>query len=500
MMEALVIGGGLGGLSCAAVLAGGGYRVTVLEKEDRPGGKLRRIRADGYTFDMGPSTITMLDAFEEVFRKTGRNLHDYIDVYPVDPLTRNFFPDGHQADLSPDAAVMEKQIERYSPGDAENYRAFMAESAAMYRISSEQFLTKLLTGWRDKLNPGLLKGFMQIRPSVSLSRRLRKYFSHPNTLAMFGRYATYVGSSPSRAPSVFQMMAHLEAERGIYGIRGGTYSLVEAFESLGAELGVHIETNTEVSKLLIENGKAAGAVTSKGIYRADTVIANTDALTVYSNYIDRKDRPSMSDRKIEKLEPSLSGFAIAAGVAKTFPQLVHHNVFFPEQYENEFRDLFDRKKAPEQPAVYICFTGYSDSGMAPEGKSNLFILVNAPYLAPGQEWEKTKRQYAEKILSMLEDRGLTGLREATEYLDIQTPEDLARRTGAYRGAIYGLSANSFRQAFFKPGNKAKDIEGLWFTGGSVHPGGGTPIVVRSGRLAAEAILAADKRTRRNSFI
>jgi diapolycopene oxygenase len=484
----VIIGGGLGGLSCAIRLAAHGCKVRLLEKEPELGGKLKKVVGGKYSFDMGPSTITMVDAFKEVFTAVGRRMEDYLQFYPVHPMTKNFFPDGSVVNLSQSIEEMEEQISQYSKEDASRYRDFLKESEKLYTISQQQFLNRLLPTNRDLFDFQLLKSFASIKPFTTLHQMLRNYFKHPNTLAMFGRYATYVGSSPYRAPAIFSMMASLEGQGGIYGVKGGTYSIVEAFEKLAGELGVDIKKNINVARIKVVNKRVVGVETTDGFFEADQVIANGDALAIYKNLIDEADRPSITNRRIDGMEPSLSGFVMLLGMNKRIPILTHHNVFFSKNYKQEFTDIFEKKMIVEDPTIYICYSGYSQPELVGENNSNLFVLVNAPYTSSRVNWDDRKESYFLKIITKLESRGLKDLIGSIDFYQIMTPADLQERTGAHRGAIYGTSSNSFQQAFFKLGNKSKDIEGLWFVGGSAHPGGGTPIVTKSGQLVAKAII------------
>ncbi len=476
----MIIGAGLGGLASAIRLAYRGYQVTILEKEQTVGGKLQRVVSDGYRFDLGPSTITMKHVFESVFEDSGRRMEDYLEFYHLPMGTRNFFEDGSVVDFCPDVDKVEQQIANYSTEDAKQYRAFLKDSAKLYYIANDQFLNKLLYDWKAKLNPKLLVSFLKVKPMTNFDKWLQSYFKHPNTLAMFGRYATYVGSSPYQAPATFGMMAHLEGNQGVYGVKGGTYSIVEAFQKLAEELGVTVQLNTKVERILVKDRRAVGVETNLGTYDADEIIANADALTV-------REKLLSNDRKLDRVEPSLSGFALLLGVESKYDQLTHHNVFFPQHYKAEFDAIFTYKKMPENPTIYICNSGFTDKTAAGQMTSNLFVLVNAPVVSENTDWTKNKEIVTEKIIAKLEAKGLTGLNKHLTYKCTMTPEDIEQRTGAYKGSIYGMSSNSFKQAFFKIPNKDNQIKHLWYVGGSSHPGGGTPIVTLSGMLVADKI-------------
>ncbi|WP_342447486.1 hypothetical protein [Paenibacillus ihuae] len=261
---------------------------------------------------------------------------------------------------------------------------------------------------------------------------------------------------------------------------------MEGLVSLAEKLGVQVVTGTEVTEISVKNGEVEGVETVNGFYPAKTVIAGGDVLSINRMLLPRHTRPGMSDRKIASYEPSLSGLVTLAGVQRKYDTLLHHTVFFPEQYEPEFKDIFKEKRPPREPAVYVCHSGYSEPDMAPEGASNLFILANAPYLSGVCDWKEETAVYGNKVLAMLDAHGISGIGQA-EVLQHYTPQDIADDTLAHRGAIYGISSNSVRQTFFRPGNRSKDVKGLWYVGGTTHPGGGTPVVSLSGRLVGETI-------------
>jgi phytoene desaturase len=499
MKNVVVIGGGLGGLSTAVQLASKGWAVTLVEAQANLGGKLQLVEQDGYRFDRGASTITMPWVFEQVYRNCGVDPADYVEFYRVEPGAKNVFADGHVVHMQANLEKMADEIAVFSPADAKQLRAFFARSALYYDISEQQFLYKLMLRLRDKMKPSLLRAMVTIRPWESVERLLQRYFAHPNTIQLLARYATYVGSSPYQTPAVFSMMAHLEQQLGIWGVRGGTHALVRGFERLARELGVTILTSTRVEQIVVQDGITTGVCVRRlanvcglrhsentEFLAADVVVANADALTVYSKLIAEPHRPSMSNAKIAKVEPSLSGFVLLLGVRRRFEGLQHHNIWFPRDYAAEFEAIFQRQTAPDDPTLYICWNGYSEPNSAPEGCSNLFILVNAPYNNPNWNWHEEAANYRDKIIQLLEQK-LGPFEADIEVEQRYHPGMLEADTGAYRGAIYGMSSNSFNQAFFRHANQSPDIRNLWFVGGSTHPGGGTPIVTLSGTLVAEAI-------------
>ncbi|MCZ0701922.1 phytoene desaturase [Natronobacillus azotifigens] len=485
MKDIVIVGGGLGGLSAAIRLQHAGYHVRVLEKEATIGGKLQSVTMGDYQFDLGPSTFTLKHVFEDVFTSVGKDPNDYLTFYPIEEGTRNFFPNGQMIDFSTDVQRVQSQIRTYSENDADHYPLFLEEAKRLYRISERQFFSQLMYRTKTKLSPSLLRDFIKIKPFTSLNTLVERYFEHPNTCMLLNRYATYVGSSPYQAPMIFAMMAHLEGGQGIWGVKNGSYQIVRAFEQLARELGVIFHMNHEVREV-VQKGKQLIAVHANGKrFEADQVIFNADALTVYNRLLKRHPL----NKKLKKKEVSLSGFTLLLGIKKTYPELRHHNVFFPREYTQEFKAIFDEKIVPEEPTIYICQSSVSEPSRAKKEGGNLFILINAPYLSSNVTWnDETKETIKNRVIDQLESHGLTDLSSRIEEEYIMTPEDIHDRTGAFKGSIYGMSSNHLNQAFFRIENKDPVLSNVYFVGGSTHPGGGTPMVTLSGQLVAKDIM------------
>jgi phytoene desaturase len=306
---------------------------------------------------------------------------------------------------------------------------------------------------------------------------------------LFNRFATYNGSSPYRTPATFALIPYVEFGLGAWYVRGGMYALPTALVRLAQELGVSIHTQTEVEQILIEQGRACGVRLKGGeSMRCDAVIANADAVDTYRRLIESKARRIYTNRRIEKLEPSCSGFVMLLGSARRFPQLAHHNIFFSSDYPAEFRAIFDQQRPANDPTIYVCASSRTDASQSPPGHENLFVLVNAPSTNAQTNWTTEARGYRNLILRRLEENGLDGLSSAIDYEHIITPDDFERTYHANRGSIYGISSNKRANAFLRPPNKARDIEALYFAGGATHPGGGIPLVLLSGKMAAELLL------------
>ncbi len=485
--DVIVIGAGIGGLSAAIRLAAAGRRVLVLEQNAQVGGKMGEVRAAGFRWDTGPSVITMRPVFEALFRAAGRRLEDYLTLVPVEPLTRYFYPDGVVLDATRDLARMTEQIGRIEPRDVEGYLAYLAYAARLYRITGPAFI------FGDPVSPRtLLRVPVGEWPQVdgwrSMDAAIRSFVRSPHLRQLLGRFATYVGASPYRAPATLNVIAHVELTGGVWYPRGGVYAIARALERLASELGVEIRAGCRVDRIDVRGGRAVGVIAEGAALPARAVLANVDVATVYEKLLPPGSAPAGRARALASAEPSVSGFLLLLGVRGEHPHLAHHNLFFCRDYRREFDDLFTRGAPPEDPTVYVAITSKRDPDHAPPGCENWFVLVNAPPLGPAWDWTARAAAYREHVLATLAARGLD-VRDRLAYERVFTPLDLERLTGARRGALYGASSNSPWAAFRRPANRAPDIGGLFFAGGTAHPGGGVPMVVLSGAAAARRILS-----------
>ncbi|SMO39893.1 phytoene desaturase family protein [Fodinibius sediminis] len=487
-MKVIVIGAGLGGLATSCLLAYAGHQVTVLEKNDQPGGKINEIQASGYRFDTGPSLLTMPFVLESLFERCGADLEDYLAIKPLSPICRYFYKNGNRFDCYQDACLNTAQIQTFAPEDLSAYRRFMEYSRKLYHRTKEAFLFNPLYGFSD-IKSLKFSDFLKIDAFKTVDQRVDRYFESPELRKFFKRFATYNGSSPYQAPATLNVIPHVELSLGGYYIPGGIYRLIKALVSLAGTLGVTLTTGKEIRRIVTEHGRAVGVERRDGqLHPADIVVSNADAHETYLNILDSSDLPLGKKKKLTSLEPSCSGFVLLLGINKTYPQLVHHNIFFSENYEREFEQIFKQQQMPEDPTIYVANTSHSDPGHAPQNGSNLFVLVNAPYLNRKTPWEAAQaEQYSNLVIRELERRGLEKLKDHICYSKTITPSDFYRKYRSNKGSIYGTSSNSRFSAFLRPRNKSRSVEGLYLVGGSTHPGGGIPLVVLSAFHAAELI-------------
>jgi len=477
--KAIVIGAGIGGLAAASLLANKGWNVTIFEKNERPGGKMQQWESEGFRFDTGPSLLTMPFLLEKLFEECGQNVHDYLSLVEPDPLCRYFYKDGVIFDNFGDVDKTVEQIRKFAPEDAESYRSFLRHSEELYNKTAEAFLFNPLNDLSD-LKKLKWADVLSIDAFSTVSKKVDKSFSSHYLRKFFKRFTTYNGSSPYQAPATLNVIPHVELNQGGYYVKGGLYGIAASMEKLALLLGVKIEYNKTVTSILSDNNRVHAIKLSDGKRdNADLIVANSDATDTILHLISSNSVTSGKRRKQQNLEPSCSGFVLMLGCDKKWEQLKHHNIFFSDDYEKEFTSIFQDKALPDDPTIYIANTSYTDATHAPKGGSNLFILVNSPYLAKNQDWNHQEKSYRDLVINELEARGLDGLRKSIRTEEVITPLDFYEKYGSNKGSIYGTSSNSTFSAFLRPRNKLREFENLYLVGGSTHPGGGIPLVIQS---------------------
>ena len=488
--DVIIIGGGIGGLSAAIRLAAAGKRVTVLEQNAAVGGKMSQVEQDGFRWDTGPSVITMRHVFEELFATAGRRLDDYLTLLPVEPLTRYFYPDGTLIDATRDMTRMAEQIAAFDERDVEGYLDFLEYAARLHRITGPVFVYNQPPTLRTFLGVPV-NDMVRVDPWLTMDQAIRRRVRSPQMRQLLARFATYVGASPYQAPATLSVIAHVELTGGVWYPRGGIYQIAAAMKKLADELGVEIHTQTPAAAITLHDRAATGVVTADGRhFAANAVIANVDVTTVYEHLLPQELAPRRR-AALRQRETSCSGFVLLLGVEGTHDQLAHHNIFFNRNYRSEFDDIFRRGVPPQDPTVYVAITGKSDPSHAPPGCENWFVLVNAPPLGPAFDWAQQEAAYRTLVLETLARHGLD-IRTRIRSERRLTPADIRSLTGAWRGALYGISSNQALNAFRRPHNRCADVRGLYFAGGTTHPGGGVPMVTLSGKVAAELVLADTK--------
>lgn len=486
----VIAGAGIAGLVSAFALAARGLDVTVLERAGAPGGKIRQIGIGASQIDSGPTVFTMRWVFDELFAAVGQNFSDQVRLRPLDILARHAWDDRARLDLFADEARSVEAIGDFAgAAEAARYRAFCRDTKRIYDILEKPFLRAPQPSMGGLIGANGFRGLMQlpqIKPFSSMWSALSQYFHDPRLRQLFGRYATYCGSSPFKAPATLMLVAHVERE-GVWSIEGGMHGLAQALADGAEAAGATIRYGQEVSEVLTSGGRAAGVRLANGErIAADAVIVNADVGAVANGLFGIKARRAAT--AIPPRARSLSAVTWSA-VAKTggFP-LQRHNVFFSRDYAAEFDDIFSRDALPREPTVYVCAQDRGDGDSGDIDSERLLVLVNAPANGDRHSYDAAEvEQCAQRTFGALERCGLQ-IQRRPEATRVTTPTDFNRLFPATGGALYGRSSHGWTASFQRPGARTR-ISGLYLAGGSTHPGPGVPMAALSGRSAASSLMA-----------
>jgi 1-hydroxycarotenoid 3,4-desaturase len=497
----LIIGAGVGGLAAGADAARFGLDVTILEKGDAPGGKMAALDVDGHRVDSGPTVFTMRPVFEALFAENGQSLAERVKLRPLDILARHAWSADEQLDLCADLQRSAENIGKFcGVREARGFLDFCDRAKAIFIALDRTFMQAQRpspVGLMTASGLSGLPGLMRISPFTSLLDALGKYFQDPRLRQLFGRYATYCGSSPFLAPATLMLIAHAEQD-GVWSVDGGMSCLAQAMAGLAQSQGAQIRYGCSVSSIGSANGKIDHIITADGErIAADAVVFNGDAAALSSGLLGHG--PVSAVPTIDRANRSLSAITWSA-VARTsgFP-LTRHNVFFSRDYRAEFDDIFKRAKVPGEPTVYVCAQDRIDDEDHAEGEERLLILINAPP-AGDRRAELEIEQCRERTLKQLARCGLRVTLSAERTI-ARTPQDFQRSYPGTGGALYGQASHGWMASFRRPGTRTT-IPGLYLAGGSVHPGPGIPMAALSGRLAIQALmqdLASTARSRRTAM-
>ena len=491
-MRIAVIGSGLGGLAAAVTLAARGYEVSVFEKNPWLGGKAAVLHVDGFRFDMGPTILIRPSVLRRIFSEAGRRLEDYLTMVRLDPQWRCFFDDGLVLDLEDNLQAMAGTLDSLRPGMGAGFLRFQGLSEQLHSISEKFFFWRPVGSMMDTLDLkgafsiAVLKDVMRMRLGRTVAGTIREFIPDARVAQMLDHYTQYVGSSPDASPAILCAIGHMQSEEGIWYPMGGTQAVPVALEKLGRELGVEYHASTEVSRITVEDGKVTGLVADGEALRFDAVVSNEDAVRTYRELVGGE-----AARKFDKerdYEPACSGVVLYLGLKKRYEHLAHHCFVFSRDPEEEFHHIYDLGEPAPDPTCYLASTTRTEAATAPEGGDALYVLVHAPYLRPGQDWNAMFPQYRRVILEKLKrTAGMPDLEERIVFERALTPKDIHERYMVLNGAIYGLSSHGRWNGAFKPSNRRRDLDGLFLAGGAAHPGPGMPMVLMSGWIAADAV-------------
>jgi diapolycopene oxygenase len=496
----VVIGGGLAGLASACTLAARGYAVTLCDKNAWVGGKAASLAEQGYRFDMGPTILTIPDVLRRVFSEAGRDLHQALELVPLDPQWRSFFTDGTTLDLVADVAEMRKNLDALATGDkagsgkaGDGFVRFMELAKRLHRISDDYFFWRPVGGMKDMfdskrgLSLSLLKEVMGMRPGHSVGGTVRAFVPDERAAQMFDHFTQYVGSNPENSPAVLCGIASMQSRDGVWYPMGGITAVPKALAALAAELGVEIRTECPVRKIRTAAGKVQGVETAAGEFLpAAAVVSNSDSVRTHRELLQPAEAAKFLRRR--GYEPACSGVVLYLGLKRRYEQLLHHNFVFSRDPHEEFEAIYKRGEPAPDPTAYVCAPAVTDPSVAPEGGEALYVLVHTPYLRPHHDWSKMLPAYRNTIVEKL--RSTAGMEDIEDRIVVErtlTPQDINDRYHVLNGAIYGLASHGRFMGAFKPSNRSPDIEGLYLAGGAAHPGPGMPMVMMSGWIAADCV-------------
>lgn len=483
--KAIVIGSGVAGMASAIRLAVNGFETDVFERNPYPGGKLSLIEKEGYRFDAGPSLFTQPQNIEELFEYAGEKTEAFFQYQSIPLSCRYFYENCKQVNAWTNRDAFQKELEEQlgeKPGILSHY---LNKSEKLYKSIGTVFLNNSLhkrSTWISRSIPAAIANIRWPYLFGSLHQYNQSQFHSAEAVQLFDRFATYNGSNPYQTPGMMSLIPHLELNEGTYYPVGGMISITNALYQLAIKKGVRFHFNTPVERIIHHQGRVKGVVADGSNISSDIVVSNTDVYFTYSQLLKQEQKAL----RLLKQERSCSGVVFYWGMNRNFPQLDLHNIFFSKNYKQEFDTLFKQKKLYHDPTVYVNITSKMEQGHAPQGKENWFVLINAP-AHNQQNWQQLQEQLKEQVIQKLSRMLQQDVGAAIETEDLLNPVMIESRTGSYLGALYGTSSNSKMAAFLRHANFNRSIKGLYFCGGSVHPGGGIPLCFKSAQIVTELI-------------
>ena len=488
--KAIIIGAGVAGLASAIRLAVQKFDVTVFEKNNYPGGKLTHFALGDYEFDAGPSLFTQPENIIELFELAGEPVTDYFEFEKVPVSCKYFFENGTVVNAFADATAFAEEMEIKTGEDPKKVLSYLQQSKNVYENIGSIFLDYSLHKRKSLLKAPLAKAIKETRLKYmlgSLNELNKNHFARPESVQLFNRFATYNGSNPFKAPGMLSLIPHLELNQGTFYPKGGMKSITEALYKLAVKKGVKFYFESAVQRIINDHGKVKGVVANDKNYYADVIVSNMDVYFTYKYLLNDENKA----KKLLRQERSSSAVIFYWGMKKSFPELQLHNIFFSKDYKEEFDHLFTLKTISDDVTVYINITSKMESGLAPKGKENWFVMVNAP-ANNQQDWEVLKKQCRQAVIQKLNRLLNTDIESCIEVEETLDPVKIEQQTSSFMGALYGTSSNSRFAAFLRHPNFSPNISGLYFAGGTVHPGGGIPLCLKSARLVSELIKSDHK--------
>lgn len=478
----VIVGAGLAGLSAALRLAGAGRSVTVIERESVPGGRSGLLQKDGYNFDTGPTVLTMPSLIEDAFNSVGEEMKDWLDLIPLRPLYRAFYHDGSQLDVYPDTKEMEAEIAKViGPEEAIGYRNYVDFVTKLYKYEINDFIDRNIDSPFGLLTPNLARlvaigGFRKLSPKVS------QFLKDPRTQKVYSFQAMYAGVSPQQALAIYAVIAYMDSVNGVFFPRGGMHAVPRALAAAAEKHGVKFKYSTTAATIEKSNGRATAVITTDGErIPCDALILNPDLPVAWKELIGKE------PWSIKRLNYSPSCVTMLVGSKKSYDHIAHHNIHFGASWDGVFDELINKKILMTDPSVLVTVPSLDDKSLTPPGKESYYVLFPTPNLDADIDWKVTGPKYRDQMIKTLEQRGYTDFGDSIEVEHLTTPLDWEAQ-GMERGAPFASAHTFFQTGPFRPRNLAAGFENIVFAGSGTQPGVGVPMVLISGRLAAERIL------------
>jgi phytoene desaturase len=482
--KVVVIGSGFAGLSAATNLAVKGYEVTLLEKNDCPGGRARVFKKDGFTFDMGPSWYWMPEVFEQYFEKFGKKRSDYYQLTRLDPSYNVTFSDGDVMHVPASMTALEQMFEHYEQGSSLKLRQFLKEAKYKYEVGMSEFVTKPSHNIFEFLDWRVMKSFFQLQMLTDMSSYVRSLFKNEKLIQLIEFPVLFLGATPWKTPALYSLMNYADMALGTWYPMGGMFEIVKAMVAVAEEKGVKIILNQEVKSIYIPNGHATKVVTQNAEYACDIIVGGADYHHLDQEVLAPKNQ-HYTEGYWDKRTMAPSSLLFYLGVNKRLKNLEHHNLFFDEDFNLHATEIYEQPKWPTKPLFYVSMPSKTDKSVAPEGMENVFVLIP---LAPNlKDTEEMREKYYDIVMRRLEKHTQQDIRSYVVYKRSFAHNDFKSDYNAYKGNAYGLANTLLQTAFLKPKLKSKKVENLWFTGQLTTPGPGVPPSLISGHVVADDI-------------
>lgn len=479
--HAVVIGSGFGGLAAAIRLGARGYRVTVLEALDQPGGRARVFRQDGFTFDAGPTIVTAPHLFEELWALCGRRMEDDVRLTALDPFYRLIFADGSSLDCCGDETKMRARIAAFAPGDAAGYEAFMRDAEAIYGVGFEQLADVPFSTLADMLKA--LPAMARLRADRSVYGLAARHVRDERLRTALSFHPLFIGGNPFATTAIYALVIHLERKFGVHFAQGGTGALVAGLVKLLEGQGATLRYGAEVAEITVAHGAATGVRLADGeTIAADVVVSNADAAYTYGTLLKAQPRQRWSDAKLKRARYSMSVVVWYFGTRRRYDSVPHHSILFGPRYRGLVEDIFERKVLSQDFSLYLHRPTATDPALAPEGCDAFYALVPVPNLQSGTDWATEAEPFRARIQQRLEATLLPGLGDSLVSSRLMTPPDFRDELLSVHGAAFGLEPRLLQSAWFRPHNRSEEVDRLYLVGAGTHPGAGLPGVLSSAAI------------------